>query len=63
MEGKKQSDEWAEYAWQLLKIQQQAVLKDGKALEGDEANLAELKVQAAGFQNSRLPMLHALGVV
>ena len=63
VEGKKQSDEWAEYAWQLLKIQQQAVLKDGKALEGDAANLAELKVQAAGFQTSRLPMLQALGVV
>jgi SAM-dependent methyltransferase len=61
--GKARPGEWAEYAWQVLKSQGQAIVKDGGTLEGDDANMAELSRQAAEFQEKLLPPLRALGVI
>lgn len=48
--------------WAMLSAMGQSVLKDGKGLEGAEANLAELEQQVAAFQSQRLPLLKSLGV-
>jgi hypothetical protein len=38
-------------------------VKEGKTLETDEENLAELTEKAQGFAEKVLPVLRALGVV
>ncbi|MEP3113092.1 methyltransferase regulatory domain-containing protein [Nisaea sp.] len=50
------------YAWRLLKVQGQSILKEGKALEGDDANLVELRAQHDSFEANRLPVLKSLGI-
>jgi SAM-dependent methyltransferase len=61
--GKTEVGHWARYAWEILKSQQQSILKEGKLLEGDDANLAELVGQATVFRDERLAILRALGVL
>jgi SAM-dependent methyltransferase len=61
-QGKKLPSDWADYAAALLKLQRQAILKGGVALQGDEENLAELQRQASAFDTERLPVLRALGI-
>jgi cyclopropane fatty-acyl-phospholipid synthase-like methyltransferase len=51
----------AQYALGLLLTQGQKLLKDGKALETDEENLAELRARYAVFQTN-LPLLQQLGI-
>ncbi|MEI9965041.1 MAG: hypothetical protein WDM92_10335 [Caulobacteraceae bacterium] len=46
----------------MLRSQNQRVLKDGKAVEADEDNVAELRALARTFAADRLPVLTALGV-
>jgi SAM-dependent methyltransferase len=60
--GKTEPEQWARYAWEILKSQQQAILKEGKLLEGDDANLVELVEQAVVFRDERMTILRALGV-
>ena len=60
--GKSTPEEWAAYVWAILKSQQQAVVKDGVALQGDHANLDELTKYATEFREHRLALLRALGV-
>ena len=62
-QGRKQPAEWAQAAWQVLAAQGQRIVKEGKALESPEANLAELTEQAMAFGEKQLPMLKALQVV
>ncbi|MES3006534.1 MAG: class I SAM-dependent methyltransferase [Pseudomonadota bacterium] len=62
-EGKKQPEEWAGYASQILRRLGEKILKDGKALESDQENLAELVEQANVFASKRLPILKALDVI
>lgn len=62
-QGRKQPADWAAFVWQILSSQGQALMKEGKPLEGAEANLAELNVQAQGFADRQLPLLKALQVV
>ncbi len=62
-QGKKTAKEWAHHAWQILESQNQRLLKDGKAVESAEDNLAELNRQAAEFAEKRLPILKALQVI
>ena len=59
-EGRKQPEDWAEFTWKVLASQGQKILKDGKALETNEENLAELKGQAATFAEKQLPVLKSL---
>ena len=61
-QGKKQPDEWVQFAWQILDSQSQKIIKAGKTLETTEDNLAELTAQAAVFAAKQLPILKALQV-
>lgn len=61
-QGKKQPAEWAQHAWQLLQAQGQKLVKEGKTLEADQDNIAELTAQATEFAAKRLPILKALQV-
>lgn len=63
MEGKKTPDEWVRYAWAILQSQQQVVAKEGKALQTEAENIAELTMHANQLQGDRLAMLRALGVM
>ena len=56
-------EQWASAAWALLKAQGQRIIKEGKTLESDEDNLAEVTAQARAFEAKRLPLLRKLGVV
>jgi SAM-dependent methyltransferase len=60
--GRKQPGEWAQFAWQVLSSQGQKLVKEGKALETAEENLAELTAQARLFAEKQLPILSALQV-
>ena len=61
-QGKRQPDEWVNFAWQILDAQGQRLLKDGKTLETAEENLAELTAQAQTFAEKQLPILKALQI-
>lgn len=61
-QGRKQPSEWALATWQILAAQGQRLVKDGKTIDRDEDNLAELDRQAKGFAEKTLPVLKALGV-
>ena len=58
----KQPQDWASFVWNLLAMQNQRLLKDGKTLETLEDNLAELNRQATEFAEKRLPILKALQI-
>ena len=61
-QGKNQPAEWAQATWQILAAQGQKLLKEGKALETDRENLAELTEQAQTFADKQLPILKALQI-
>lgn len=63
MGGKKSAADLAGHAWTIFASQGQSIIKDGKALEGEVANLAELKVMAEAFLTKQLPILKAMEVV
>lgn len=60
--GKKQPAEWAQEVWQILARQGQKLVKEGKALETPEENMAELTSQAQTFAEKVLPILKALQI-
>lgn len=62
-QGKKQPDEWAQLAWQILEAQNQKIVQEGKVLESGEENLAELIQQAITFAEKQVPILRALQIV
>ena len=62
-QGKTKPADWAEYAWQVLASQNQRILKDGRPLESETDNVAELNEQAKEFADQQLPILENLGVV
>lgn len=51
------------YVWDLLKMQGQKLVKDGKAIESEEENLAELRTRYETFTTKRLPIFKRLGIV
>lgn len=61
--GKRKVEEMAEFAWQTLSAQNQKLVKEGKTLETDEENLAELIERCRDFVAKNLPILKALLVV
>lgn len=61
-QGYKQPQDWASFVWNILAIQNQRLIKDGKTLESAEENLAELTTQATEFAEKRLPILKALQI-
>jgi len=61
-QGKKQPAEWAQAVWQTIAAQGQTLVKEGKALQTAEENLAELTAQAHTFADKQLPILKALQI-
>ena len=61
-QGRKQPADWVDFVWNTLKAQGQRLIKDGKMLETDDENLAELKAQADTFADAQLPILRALQI-
>ena len=61
-QGKKKPEEWATFVAQILAAQGEKIVKDGKALETAEEQLAELINQANEFALKQLPVLRALHI-
>jgi len=61
--GHTTADDWARFAWQVLKSQGQRIVKGGSALATDDENLNELTRQAGEFEVKNLPALKALRTV
>ena len=62
-QGKKLPHEWAKFAWEILSLQGQKIIRDGKTLESQEENLKELTSQATTFSQNELPILKGLQVI
>lgn len=62
-QGKKSAGELAQFVWQIVASQGQRLMKEGKAIDSPEENLAELTTQATEFMEKRLPILKALQIV
>jgi hypothetical protein len=62
LQGKKQPEEWANFAWQVLAAQSQSIIKEGKTLATAEENMAELLIQANTFAVQQLPVLKGVGI-
>jgi hypothetical protein len=60
--GRKQPVEWANFVWEILRNQNQLIIKDGKTIETPDGNIAELTAQATVFAEKQLPILKALGI-
>ena len=52
-----------QFIWNILQVQGERLIKDGKPLESPEANQAELKEQIKRFKETSLPLLKHLGLV
>jgi SAM-dependent methyltransferase len=63
LQGHKQPAQWPALAWEIIKVQGQKLLKDGKPLETDEDNLAELTELAKVFVDKQWPMFKALQII
>lgn len=62
-QGHKEPSAWAQFVWQVLSIQGQKLVKEGKTLTSADDNLTELTQQAQAFADARLPVLKALQVI
>ena len=60
--GGKTPENAAQLAWQIISGQGQKVLREGKPLESDEDNLAELSRLATEYMGKWQPVLKALGI-
>ncbi len=60
--GQEQPAQWASFAWAILSMQNQRLVKEGKALEAPQDNLAEFTRQAVEFAQKQLPILKALQI-
>lgn len=63
LQNDKQPAEWASFVWEILKTQNQRLIKDGKPIETTEENLNELIRQAHDFAVIQLPVLKGLGIL
>lgn len=61
-QGRKKPAEWADYVSEILNLQQQKIVKDGKPIETAEEQLAEITTQANEFALKQLPILKALQI-
>jgi len=60
--GRQGADDLARFAWDILSLQGQRVVKDNKPLDSDADNLTELAAQAHDFIDKRLPALRKLQI-
>ena len=58
--GDKTADKLAAAAWKIFARQGQRLIKDGKAIESPEENLAQMKTLAETFLTKQLPIFKAL---
>jgi SAM-dependent methyltransferase len=63
LEGMTNPADWAKFVWEILEVKNQALVKDGIALDNAEDNIAELTVRADAFNDTRVPILRALQIV
>lgn len=63
LQGKTTTDEWAEFAWTIIRGLGQALLKDGAPIQDPKDNLQELKRQADEFSKKQFPMLKSLLII
>ncbi|MBP3979786.1 class I SAM-dependent methyltransferase [Acidovorax sp. JG5] len=61
-QGHTNAEGMASHVWNILNVQGQKILKDGKALRTEPENLAALQQQAQEFLSHQLPLLQRLGV-
>jgi hypothetical protein len=61
-QGKKTAGELAQHVWSILAARGKSIAKEGKALEGEEAGIQELKALAEVFLGQQLPSLKALKI-
>ena len=61
-QGEKQPTQWVQTVWKILVAQSQRLSKEGKTMESDEENLAELTMLAQVFADKYLPVLKALQI-
>jgi SAM-dependent methyltransferase len=61
-QGYNQPEQWAQFVWSILAMQNQSLIRDGVPLTSDSDNIKELMVQADAFANKQLPVLIALGI-
>jgi len=62
-QGKQQPAEWAQFVWDILAVQNQKIIKNGKTLESVEENKTELIAQVQFFSEKQLPILKALQII
>jgi len=53
---------WAQHAWQVLAVQGQKLVNEGRTLESSKENVAELTGQATAFASKHLPIPKALQI-
>lgn len=61
-QGQKDPADWAKFVWDILAVQGQRMLKDGKALETADEHLVHLTEIAESFASKQLPILKALKI-
>ncbi|WP_244284759.1 MULTISPECIES: class I SAM-dependent methyltransferase [unclassified Pannonibacter] len=61
-QGRKDPQQWAEFAWQAIQAQGQRLIKAGHPLETDAENLGFMVEQAVDFAEKRLTALKSLQV-
>jgi SAM-dependent methyltransferase len=61
-QGRQGADDLARFAWEILAMQGQRMVKDNKPLDSDADNLSELAAQAREFIDKRLPALRKLQI-
>ena len=54
--------ERAPFIWEIFKARGQKFIKDNQPLEGDAANLAEIRALLAKFDENRMRILNSLKV-
>ncbi|SDF93456.1 MULTISPECIES: class I SAM-dependent methyltransferase [unclassified Duganella] len=62
-QGLQTPNEWAQFAWDLMRSQGQRAVKADKVLTTPEENLAELQSEATFFVEKGLPILQGLQIV
>ncbi|PAF42950.1 class I SAM-dependent methyltransferase [Helicobacter sp. 11S03491-1] len=50
LQGKKDPKEYAKHAWEILKVQQEKIIKEGKILQTEEENMKDLEERAKKFE-------------
>lgn len=61
-QGNSDPDAWSRHVWSYFAPEGSRALKDGKPLETEAENLAELERLAGEFTEKRLPILKTLGI-